>query len=308
MFKTRFISGFFIFVFTLIIGLLGGPVLAVALTVLSCIAYVEYTKATKVRIKGQKFNAIEGAGLITIIVYYIMLMFYEFSDLFSDDMYEWLFANTGFFNKYTIIILLVFTVGVVSILCIYIFTFPKYNNNQVANSVFGLIYTAFMMSFIYYTRELPNGHFLVWLIFITSWVSDTCAYAVGSLLGKHKMTPNLSPKKSIEGGIGGIAGTVIACILFGLYFIKHFDLDYRLLISFGIIGLVGSTISMCGDLVASAVKRNNDVKDYGKIIPGHGGILDRFDSVLFTAPMVYFLIVLLLGADIPTGKFAFMFF
>ena len=171
----------------------------------------------KLRIKGQKFNAIEGAGLVTIIVYYIMLMFYEFSDLFSEGMYEWLFANTGFFNKYTIIILLVFTVGVVSILCIYIFTFPKYNNNQVANSVFGLIYTAFMMSFIYYTRELPNGHFLIWLIFITSWVSDTCAYAVGSLLGKHKMTPNLSPKKSIEGGIGGIAGTVIACILFGLY-------------------------------------------------------------------------------------------
>ena len=152
---------------------------------------------------------------------------------------------------------------------------------------------AFMMSFIYYTRELPNGHFLIWLIFITSWVSDTCAYAVGSLLGKHKMTPNLSPKKSIEGGIGGIAGTVIACILFGLYFIKHFNLDYRLLISFGIIGLVGSAISMCGDLVASAVKRNNDVKDYGKILPGHGGILDRFDSVLFTAPMVYLSPVLL---------------
>lgn len=308
MFKVRFISGFFVLLFTLVFGFAGGIPLAVGLAVISVIAYLEYTKATKVRIHGTKINGLEMFGVGTIVVYYFLLLFYEIVSMFPQGLSDWLFANNGFFNNYSVIILLVFTLGVVSILFAYIFTFPKYNNNQVANAIFGLIYVAFMLSFIYYTRELPNGHFLVWLIFISSWVCDTCAYAVGSLCGKHKMTPNLSPKKTYEGAAGGILGTILASLIFGFVFIKHFELSYILLISFGIIGLFGALFSMCGDLVASAIKRNNDVKDYGKIIPGHGGILDRFDSVLFAAPLVYFLIVLLMGSNIPKGKLTFLFF
>lgn len=294
MFWKRFWSGAVILALCLIFCYFGGPLLAAGLGVLSSIAYIEFTKASKVRAEGSKINAIEIIGLSVIIVYYIILLFYEIVSIFPQKMVDWLFESVGFFTNYSVVMLLVFLIGVVSILCAYIFNYPKFNNNQVANAIFGLIYTTFMMSFIYYTRELERGVFLVWLIFITSWVSDTCAYFVGSAIGKHKMTPNLSPKKSWEGVFGGIAGSIIASGLYGLYYVSHFKLSYTVIISFCVIGAVGAFISICGDLVASAVKRNNNVKDYGKIIPGHGGILDRFDSVLFTAPMVYFLIVLLI--------------
>lgn len=294
MFWKRFWSGAVILVLCLIFGYFGGPLLAAGLGVLSSIAYIEFTKASGVRKAGDRINAIEIIGLSVIIVYYIILLSYEIVSVFPQKMVDWLFTSVGFFTNYSIIILLVFLIGVVSILCAYIFNYPKFNNNQVANAVFGLIYTTFMMSFIYYTRELERGVFLVWLIFITSWVSDTCAYFVGSAIGKHKMTPNLSPKKSWEGVFGGILGSIIASGLYGWFYVSHFKLSYWMILSFCVIGGVGAFISVCGDLVASAVKRNNNVKDYGKIIPGHGGILDRFDSVLFTAPMVYFLIVLLI--------------
>ncbi|MCR4649112.1 MAG: phosphatidate cytidylyltransferase [Lachnospiraceae bacterium] len=293
MFWKRFFSGAVILALTLVFGLIGGPFLAIALAILSSMAYIEYTKASKVRQEGHRFNAIEAIGLITIILYYIMLLFYEFVFwLFPENIHDWLFSSIGFFNNYTILILLIFMVGVIGILCSYIFAYPKFHINQVAGGIFGLIYTSFMMSFIYYTRELENGIFLIWIIFITSWVSDTSAYFVGSAIGKHKMTPNLSPKKSWEGAIGGILGSGIASTLFGLIYVKVLKYNLGLLPIFFVIGCIGAFIAMCGDLVASAVKRNNNVKDYGNVIPGHGGILDRFDSVLFTAPMVYFLIVL----------------
>ena len=151
-----------------------------------------------------------------------------------------------------------------------------------------------MMSFIYYTRESQDGIWFIWVIFITSWVSDTCAYFVGSAWGKHKMTPRLSPKKSWEGAVGGIIGSGIATSIFGLIYEINHESRFLMIPVFFLIGCIGAFISMCGDLVASAVKRNNNVKDFGNVIPGHGGILDRFDSVLFTAPTVYFMIVLFL--------------
>lgn len=294
MFWKRFISGAVILLITLVFGIIGGPALAVGLAVLSCKAYIEFTKASKVRPEGKRITGIEIIGLITIILYYFLLLFYEIYSYFPQGIGDWLFTTVGFFNNYTVIMLLVFMIGLVSTLCAYIFCYPKFHNKQIAGAVFGLLYTAFMLSFVYYTRELEHGVFLVWLIFITSWVSDTCAYFAGSLFGKHKMTPNLSPKKSWEGAVGGILGSAIASVLYGLIFVFYFKVSYFSLIAFFVIGALGAFISMCGDLVASAIKRNNDVKDFGSIIPGHGGILDRFDSVLFTAPMVYFLIVLLI--------------
>ena len=241
-------------------------------------------------------NGIEIIGLITIILYYFMLLIFELvSHIFPESVVDWLFTSVGFFTNYTIILLLILLLGVVSTLCVYIFCYPKFDNKQVAGGIFGLIYTSFMMSFIYYTRELENGVFLIWLIFITSWVSDTGAYFVGSAIGKHKMTPNLSPKKSWEGAIGGILIAGCAAALYGLFYAKHFSLRLYAIPIFGLIGCLGAFLAMCGDLVASAFKRNNNVKDYSNLIPGHGGVLDRFDSVLFTAPLVYFLIVLFMS-------------
>lgn len=151
-----------------------------------------------------------------------------------------------------------------------------------------------MLSCIYLTRNLPKGIFFIWLIFICSWISDTCAYCVGMLFGKHKLSPILSPKKSIEGAVGGVLG---AAIIGGIYVYclgNHImKISCPFLIGFFICA-VGSVISQIGDLAASAIKRDYAIKDYGRLIPGHGGILDRFDSVIFTAPVIYIMSVLFL--------------
>ena len=151
-----------------------------------------------------------------------------------------------------------------------------------------------MLSFIYLVRELPHGIYTVWMIFISSWICDTCAYAVGMLFGKHKLAPVLSPKKSIEGAIGGVAGAALVGLIYAMVLKNAGISQSNLLWVFPVISAVGAVISQVGDLAASAVKRNFGIKDYGKLIPGHGGIMDRFDSVVFTAPMIYYLAVLLL--------------
>lgn len=114
------------------------------------------------------------------------------------------------------------------------------------------------------------------------------------LVGKHKMAPKLSPKKSIEGAVGGVVGTVLLTMMYGLVFQEEMGLTANYIFILAGISGVGAVISMIGDLAASAIKRNYDIKDYGKLIPGHGGVLDRFDSVIFTAPIVYFMAKFLL--------------
>ena len=131
------------------------------------------------------------------------------------------------------------------------------------------------------------------MVFICSWVCDTCAYCVGVLIGKHKMAPKLSPKKSVEGSIGGITGSAVIGAVFAYFLQNSIHSQMNLMVIFAVIGAAGAVISQVGDLAASAIKRNHDIKDYGKLIPGHGGILDRFDSVIFTAPVIYFLFVIL---------------
>ena len=126
----------------------------------------------------------------------------------------------------------------------------------------------------------------MWLIFLCSWGCDTCAYCAGMLFGKHKMAPVLSPKKSVEGAVGGVAGAVLLGVIFAAV-TKGPAAEYAAICG------AGALISMVGDLAASAVKRNMEIKDYGKLIPGHGGILDRFDSVIFTAPVIYYLALVL---------------
>ena len=116
------------------------------------------------------------------------------------------------------------------------------------------------------------------------WLADIGAYFTGSFLGKHKMAPNLSPKKTIEGAVGGLAGSSLFCWLFGFIFMKEMAVVCLVL------GFAGGAAGMAGDLTASAFKRKMGIKDYGKLIPGHGGIMDRFDSVIFVAPVVYYTI------------------
>jgi phosphatidate cytidylyltransferase len=175
----------------------------------------------------------------------------------------------------------------------YVFGFPRFSTEQIAVSFFGLFYVSIMLSYIYQVRILEDGAWIVWLIFIGAWGSDTCAYAVGVLIGKTKIAPKLSPKKSLEGCIGGVAGAAIIGFVYATL-IKGYVTDIvNPQLVFAIIGAASSVISQIGDLAASAIKRNHNIKDYGTLIPGHGGILDRFDSIIFTAPIVFYLATLL---------------
>ena len=109
------------------------------------------------------------------------------------------------------------------------------------------------------------------------------------LIGKHKMSPKLSPKKSVEGAVGGVAGAALLTALYCFIFRSQMHLERGEIVILAVIAAIAGLISMVGDLTASAIKRNYDIKDYGKLIPGHGGILDRFDSMIITAPIIYFL-------------------
>lgn len=143
-------------------------------------------------------------------------------------------------------------------------------------------------------RELNRGHgmFYVLIAVLSAWVADMGAYFAGTLFGKHKLCPEISPKKTIEGAVGGTVADAAVMLLCGLCFSRlvyggQVEVNYWLL---GAIGLLGSWISILGDLSFSLIKRSCHIKDFGQVIPGHGGILDRFDSVIFTAPFVYVLV------------------
>ena len=274
--KERTISAVLLVIAALVSILPGGIIFAVVLYGISIIGFLELTKACGVRQKDnlgnyKKINSLEVMGLIIITCYYFV---------------TFLTQNTS----YTLMIMIM---ALIALMFAYVFTFPKYHANQVMSTYFSLIYATVMLSFVFLTRQLENGIYLVWMIFINSWISDTCAYLVGVMIGKHKLAPVLSPKKSIEGSVGGIVGSALVGALFG-YFMDVTLETQQLVLILPIVGGVGSVISQVGDLAASAVKRNFEIKDYGKLIPGHGGIMDRFDSVIFTAPITYFLIMILL--------------
>lgn len=142
--------------------------------------------------------------------------------------------------------------------------------------------------------DMTPYRLFVWVVIIAAFGQDVCAYFTGCFLGKHKMAPNLSPKKTIEGAVGGLLGSSLMSMLFGILFMKDSGLGNPALICF-VLGLVGGAAGMAGDLTASMFKRKMGIKDYGNLIPGHGGILDRFDSVIFVAPVVYYVICGLAG-------------
>ena len=264
---TRCISGAVLAVIALVTILSGGYVLAATLLAISCIAYHELAKVCKIH--GEKgINALEIISYIAIVFLYILTV------ATSDDMYILLWAILLF----------------LAILGVYVFAFPKFHANQIMAAYFCVLYAPLMFSFIYRIRMTEYGIYLVWMVFVASWISDTFAYFTGMLLGKHKLAPVLSPKKSIEGSIGGIAGSALAGALFGYLFSTQVGQEVNLIVVCAVLGALGSVISQIGDLAASGIKRNYEIKDYGNLIPGHGGIMDRFDSVIVTAPIIYFLV------------------
>lgn len=175
---------------------------------------------------------------------------------------------------------------------IILFIYFIINNSKITfitiSQVFFLeFYVTVFFSSILSVRNLEKGGlYLFFLIFISAWITDIFAYFTGFLIGKHKLCPIISPKKTIEGSVGGIIFTVIAYIIYGLILVKYFDVNVNYF-TLMVLAFLSSAVSQIGDLSASLIKRYYNVKDYGKILPGHGGIMDRFDSVLFVAPLIY---------------------
>ena len=249
MFKTRLLSGIVLVIILIATVGTGGGLLFGFLALISLIGLSELYKVVDVQSKILGFT-----GYLAAVVYYGIL--------YTGQM------------QYVTFLTIVF---LVVLMAVYVFSFPVFKAEQVMTVFFGVFYVAVMLSYVYQTRMLDDGAVAVWLIFLSSWGCDTCAYCVGMLLG-----------------IGGIVGAALLGAIFALVANKITGAGVNPG-QYAIICGVGGMISQIGDLAASAIKRNHDIKDYGKLIPGHGGILDRFDSVIFTAPIIYYLATFLAG-------------
>ena len=265
MFRTRLISGIVLVALAILLVTKGGVLLYCVTAAISLIGMFELY-----RVMGIEKKAPGIAGYLACLGYYGLVWF-------EGQHYVTLLAIAA----------------LMVLMSIYVFTFPKYGTEQITVAFFGIFYLGIMLSYLYQVRSMPDGKYLVWLIVLSSWGCDTCAYCVGMLLGKHKMAPKLSPKKTVEGAVGGVLGAALLGFLYGVYFEGQMVELARPGVISAAACAIAAVISQIGDLAASAIKRNHGVKDYGHLIPGHGGILDRFDSMIFTAPAIYFAVMFL---------------
>ena len=242
----------------LIFLIIGGIPLYVAEAILLFMAINEFYKA---------FNHKEIKSIYSISYLFIFYLFIKNSYNLSSDYTE-------------VIIFSLFVYSITYLLRV------KNNIIDIAITFFVIFYVLLSIDFIVLTRDrIDMGYIYVYTIFLISFATDTFAYFSGYLFGKHKLIPKVSPKKTIEGSIGGMIGSTICCIIFAYIFKLNV---YHL----GFVGFIGSIVAQFGDLFASSIKRFVGIKDYGKLIPGHGGILDRFDSVILVAPFVYYSLVI----------------
>ncbi|KAB3536935.1 phosphatidate cytidylyltransferase [Alkaliphilus pronyensis] len=246
----------------LLIGIVlyGGPLLFLSVMTISLIGIYEFYCA----LENKDIKPIKWIGyLITIAI--ICQFHLEFT--------------------YTYMLTFIYVVAIV-LTCIVLLIKPQYNIIDASTTLFGIFYVSTLLGHIILISNHPRST-AIWLVFITAWGTDTFAYFTGIFFGKKKLCPNISPKKTVMGAVGGILGSVALSGAFGYIFFRD---DLLIVLS---IGLFGSILSQTGDLTASIIKRYVGIKDYGKIIPGHGGVLDRFDSIIFTAPVIYYFVLIM---------------
>jgi len=261
--KQRIISGFAGVVLLIAVLALGTPFVEIAVALIAAMASVELSNATGISANKKLF--------ITTVAGTVFLSASQF------------FGNTLFTPAMYVYIVAVFVVYMINMETIKLW--------EISITFFLAVYVAFMFGHLILVRNMHNGHLLVWLIFIGAFITDTAALFGGKFFGKHKLCPKLSPKKTIEGAISGVIGCILATLIYclicriGFGVFPHYG--QAIIISFG-----ASVVSQVGDLSASCIKRQFGIKDYGKIMPGHGGVMDRFDSVLFVAPFVYYMLLI----------------
>ncbi len=174
---------------------------------------------------------------------------------------------------------------IIAIIIVFLLSFDvlKSNSNllDISFTVMGVLYIPFLLSFLIYLE----GTIYIWIVFSIAFGTDTFAYLIGSKIGKNKLCPAISPKKSVEGAVGGVFGSMLVTLI------------YCSRVGIGpwwsvlILSILGSIASQFGDFAASKIKRYSGIKDFGKIMPGHGGMLDRFDSIIFASPVVYYYVI-----------------
>lgn len=275
MFVKRLLSGVVLIAVMGIAFAFGGYLLSALLMLISIVGYFELVKALCSETEKRNVNGPDLIAVISIVLYYMAINF-------SSDTTYLIIGIGGF---------------MVAELIWFVIKFPLYSSDRIVRTVFSVIYCPVMLSFIYMIRELEGREFLVWMVLICSWGCDTLAYCFGSLFGKHHPFKALSPKKSTEGCIGGILGSALLGLLFGLLYVRKFIPDQYVEWKLALICGLGALIGMVGDLAASGIKRNNNIKDFGHLIPGHGGIMDRFDSMILCGPAAYILTYLLVAAS-----------
>ncbi|MFW5648381.1 MAG: phosphatidate cytidylyltransferase [Candidatus Alkaliphilus sp. MAG34] len=257
----RIISAIIGLPFLLAIIIVGKTPLFIALLVISLIALWEFYNACK-----DKFAPMETVGYVGSIVILIL-------------------ANFTFQPSY---VSMLFFILIVVLNIVKLTHNNKYSFVDISITLYSLAYIPFLLSYILLIPKQPNN-IVIWLVFITAWGTDTSAYFSGYFFGRKKLCPFISPKKTIEGAIGGVLGSMVISLIFGYFFLqKH-------LYAIMLIGVLGSMAAQIGDLSASLVKRHIGIKDFGNIMPGHGGVLDRFDSILFTAPIVYYILIFMIN-------------
>ncbi len=245
----RFTSGLVGLILLIIVVNKGGMLLATSIFLISLIGIREF------------YKALHNINIIPIgIIGYIGTILLFLSSIFP-------------------IITLDIVITFITIILLLIIIYKKdIDLGAVAMTIFGLLYIPFLLFHIYFL----DGTVFIWLIFIIAFGTDTFAYVAGNLFGKNKLCPELSPKKTIEGSIGGILGSTILTLIYSIY--MNLDNIVQLII----LSIIVSAMCQLGDLFASKVKRISGIKDYGFIMPGHGGVLDRFDSIIVCAPLIYY--------------------
>jgi phosphatidate cytidylyltransferase len=278
---TRIISGAIGAAILIIILLL--PPYALALTVLaaSIIAFYEYSKAMK-----EKNILIDlPAGIIASV----LIICKAYAATLNPEQYPQIshLMSRIFTGKYSGL-LIYLLVGYL----FFRFIFNKSGRSLEDNTytLFGIAYIPFLLSFIIKTRNLDEGLKYIWIILIGSFITDIFAYFVGVAIGKNKIIPHISPKKTVEGSVGGAIGCMVFMVLYGAIIVNREGANLIPVYHFAILGLLCGVLAQIGDWAASSIKRYTGIKDFGNLIPGHGGIMDRVDSILFVAPLVYFYI------------------
>lgn len=251
------IAPFIIFIF------LGGIYLKGFILALSVMALWEFYKA----LREKNFKPITSIGYLLLIVYYIL--------------------NNNFEIMMYIIVISTFVLLIVPVINL------KYTFIDVSLTLLGFMYAGVLFSFVYLVNIKSSGEFLVWLIFIGSWLSDTAAFYSGKFFGKHKLSPRVSPKKTIEGSLGGMIGATVFSGIFGVIISNYVNI--MPVYHYFVIGALCGIFGQFGDLVASSIKRYVGIKDYSNLIPGHGGILDRFDSIIFSATVIFYYLTFIIG-------------